>query len=69
MTAVSNSPYMNDMTATDAREHFSAALAASSREPGCQAAEPADDIESCERYLVYAAPAGNRFCLCWADAR
>ncbi len=33
VTAVSYYPYMSDMTATDAREHFSEALAASSREP------------------------------------
>ena len=33
VTAVSYYVYMNDMTATDAREHFSEALAASSREP------------------------------------
>lgn len=32
-TAVSYDQYMSDMTATDAREHFSEALAASSREP------------------------------------
>jgi prevent-host-death family protein len=33
VTAVSYYVYMSDMTATDAREHFSEALAASSREP------------------------------------
>ena len=33
VTAVSYYAYMSDMTATDAREHFSEALAASSREP------------------------------------
>ena len=33
VTAVSYYPHMSDMTATDAREHFAEALAASSREP------------------------------------
>jgi antitoxin Phd len=33
ITAVSHNVYMSDMTATDARERFSEALAASSREP------------------------------------
>jgi antitoxin Phd len=33
VTAVSYDTYMSDMTATDARERFSEALAASSREP------------------------------------